>query len=157
MSYDYIIAMIGGLLGTTVMTSMMLYGRKLNLPAVDAHGILGFILDANQANPLGYVMHWIMGAIFAIPYAIVYQTVSGNIIILSIGLGIIHWLIVGWMFNFAPLIHAGMKAGTIEPTGAYMLKSLGVVGFIAGTVGHIAFGITVGLTYLLLGGTLALA
>ncbi len=154
MSHDFIIAIIGGFLGTTVMTSMMLFGRQLNLPAVDAHGILGFVLNAEKANPLGYIMHWLMGIVFALGYVVVYQIFPSNIIVLSIIFGVIHWLIVGWMFAFAPLIHAGMKAGTIEPTGAYMLKSLGILGFIAGTIGHIAFGITVGLTYILLGGGL---
>jgi len=155
MSHDLIIALIGGLLGTTVMTGMMLLGRKMNLPAVDAHAILGYVLYADKANPLGYIMHWLMGAVFAVGYMLVFQTVSGNVFILGVILGIVHWLVVGWMFAFAPLVHAGMKAGTIEPTGAYMLKSLGILGFIAGTIGHIAFGLTVTLVYIGLGGSLA--
>ena len=62
-------------------------------------------------------------------------------------LGALHWLIVGWMFALAPLAHAGMKAGTIQPTGPYMLHSLGLPGFMAGLVGHIVFGLTVGAVY----------
>lgn len=152
---DFLIAMIGGLIGTTLMTSMMLFGRYLNLPAVDAHGILGYIHNADRAGLLGYVMHWLMGAVFAIGYALVFRLIPGNFVVLGILTGILHWLIVGWMFQFAPLVHAGMKAGTVEQTGAYMLRSLGFVGFIAGMVGHIVFGLAVALTYAWLGGTFA--
>jgi hypothetical protein len=61
--------------------------------------------------------------------------------------GTIHWLLVGGLFAFAPFVHAGMKAGMIKEPGAYMLKSLGMMGFIGGLVGHIVFGVTVALVY----------
>lgn len=157
MMNDFLVAMIGGLVGTTLMTSMMLFGRQLKLPAIDAHGILGYVLHAERANGLGYVMHWLMGAVFAIGYALVFRLIPGNTLALGVILGIIHWLIVGWMFALAPLIHAGMKAGTVEQTGAYMLKSLGFVGFIAGMIGHIVFGLAVALVYAALGGSFAVA
>lgn len=152
---DFMIAALGGLVGTTLMTSMMLLGRQLKLPAVDAHGILGFVLRADHANPIGYVIHWLMGVIFAIGYALVFRELVGNLWVLGLGLGTVHWLIVGWMFGLAPLVHAGMQAGTVEETGPYMLKSLGVVGFVAGLVGHIVFGLAVTGVYSLLGGTFA--
>lgn len=150
---DLLIAVWGGFIGTALMTGMMLWGRKLNLPAVDAHGILGYMLRADKATPLGYIMHWVLGGIFAVGYAWIFQTVPGNLWVLGTILGIIHWVVVGWMFAFAPLAHAGMKAGVVKETGAYMLKSLGFTGFIAGMVGHIVFGLTVTAVYLWLGGT----
>lgn len=156
MENDLVIAAIGGLAGTTVMTGMMLIGKRMGLPTVDAHGILGFVLSAERANPIGYIAHWLMGVIFAIGYALVFRAVPGNPFVLGTLLGIVHWLIVGWMFGFAPLVHAGMKAGTVPVVGPYMLKSLGFTGFIAGMVGHIVFGLTVTAVYLLLGGQLAL-
>ena len=155
MGNDLIIAGIGGLAGTTVMTSMMLIGKRMSLPAVDAHGILGFVLSAEHAHPIGYIVHWLMGIVFAIGYALVFRAVPGNPYILGILLGVVHWLIVGWMFGFAPLVHAGMKAGTVPVVGPYMLQSLGWTGFITGTIGHIAFGLTVTLVYIVLGGQFA--
>lgn len=150
---DFLIAMLGGLIGTSLMTSMMLFGKQLQLPAIDAHGILGFMLDADKAQPIGYIMHWLLGAVFAIGYAFVFIYLPANLLVLGAFLGIIHWLVVGWMFAFAPLMHKGMQAGTVQATGAYMLKSLGFVGFIAGMIGHIVFGVAVALTYMVLGGT----
>ncbi len=152
---DFVIAAIGGVVGTTLMTGLMLFGRQLKLPAVDAHGILGFVLSADHANLVGYIAHWLMGVVFAIGYAIVFREVEANLWILGLVLGTVHWLVVGWMFGLAPLVHAGMKAGTVAETGPYMLKSLGFVGFIAGLVGHIVFGLAVTGVYSLLGGTLA--
>ena len=152
MSNDLIIALIGGVIGTGFMTGMMLFGKQIKLPAVDAHGILGYMQYADRATPLGYIMHWLMGVIFAFGYVIGFRSISGNIIILGVIFGVIHWLVVGWMFAFAPYAHAGMKAGTVEKTGAYMLKSLGFMGFIAGMVGHIVFGVVVALTYMVIAG-----
>lgn len=147
MEINIFAAMIAGLLGTAVMTSLMLGGRKLNLPAVDAHGILGHMRSAEHASSLGYIMHFGLGAVFAIGYAFVFNLIPINIILLGAGLGVVHWLLVGWMFALAPVAHAGMQAGTIEETGAYMLKSLGITGFFAGLVGHVVFGLVVGLVY----------
>jgi hypothetical protein len=147
MEFNIVAAVVGGLAGTAVMTGMMLGGKKLHLPAVDAQGILGFVRRAERVGSLGYIMHFALGAVFAIGYALVFVTFPGNILLLGVGLGIIHWLAVGWMFAFAPKVHAGMQAGTIEIVGAYMLRSLGFVGFMAGMVGHIVFGMVVALVY----------
>ncbi len=147
MEINIVAAVIGGIAGTAVMTSMMLGGRQLNLPAVDAHGILGYMQNADKASGLGYLIHFALGALFAVGYAIAFALIPINITLLGAVLGIVHWLLVGWMFAFAPVAHAGMKAGTVEETGPYMLKSLGIPGFLAGTVGHIAFGITVAFVY----------
>jgi hypothetical protein len=126
---------------------MMLGGRRLHLPVIDAHGILGFMRTADSPSPLGYLIHFANGVLFALGYALVFELVPANLFVLGTALGILHWLAVGWMFALAPKVHAGMQAGTVQPTGPYMLHSLGVVGFIAGTVGHIVFGLVVALTY----------
>ena len=109
-----IAAVIVGLVGTAVMTSMMLYGRKLNLPALDAHGILGYMQSADSASRLGYIMHLALGVVFAIGYALVFAFFPAHMILLGGVLGIVHWLLVGWMLALAPIAHAGMKAGTVE-------------------------------------------
>ena len=152
---NIVIAVAGGLVGTSVMTGMMLVGKQLKLPAVDAHGILGYVQYADRPTALGYVMHWMMGAVFAVGYALAFLFIPGDVFLLSVVLGVVHWLIVGWMFAFAPRVHAGMKAGTVDKTGPYMWQSLGVFGFIAGMLGHIVFGGVVALIYMWLGGSFA--
>lgn len=147
------IAILAGFAGTAVMTGLMLMGKRLNLPAVDAHGILGYMQRADRATALGYVMHWILGGAFAVGYAWAFGQVAVDPFVVGAVLGVVHWAVVGWMFAFAPLAHAGMKAGTVAPTGPYMLGSLGAAGLIAGTVGHVVFGLVVTWVYLVLGGT----
>lgn len=147
MELDLIAAGIAGVIGTAVMTGMMLGARRLDLPAVDAHGILGYLQHADRASSLGYIAHFALGAALAIGYALAFAVLPGPILALGAGLGVIHWLVVGWMFAFAPLAHAGMKAGTIQPTGPYMLHSLGLPGFLAGLAGHIVFGVVVAGVY----------
>jgi uncharacterized membrane protein YagU involved in acid resistance len=141
MALNALAAIVAGLLGTAVMTGMMLAGRRLNLPAPD------------RAGSLGYIAHFVLGALFALGYAVVYSLVPGNIVALGALLGVVHWLAVGWMFALAPMAHAGMKAGRVQETGPYMLRSLGMSGFVAGLLGHIAFGIVVGLVYGLMSGS----
>jgi hypothetical protein len=109
--------------------------------AVDAHGILG------------YIAHLILGVLFALGYALFFALVPGNLLALGFAAGIVHWLAVGWIFAFAPLAHAGMKAGLVQEPGPYMLRSLGVSGFVAGLLGHIAFRVVVGLVYGLMTGS----
>lgn len=144
---DVLIAIFGGLTGTTVMTGMMLVGQRLGLPAIDVHGILGHITHPDRRTAVGYVAHWVLGALFAMLYVIIFRAILGNVILWGALLGIIHWLLVGGFFAFAPLVHAGMKAGTIKEPGAYMVKSLGTVGFFGGLMGHIVFGLTIAIVY----------
>ncbi len=147
MNLDFTAAAVAGLLGTAVMTGMMLVGKQLRLPAVDAHGILGYIRHSDRASSLGYLIHFILGVIFAIGYAVVFERVPVNLILLGAALGVVHWLLLGWMFAFAPLAHAGMQAGRVQRVGPYMLHSLGIPGFVAGLIGHIVFGMIIGLVY----------
>ena len=147
---EVLIAILGGLVGTTLMTGMMLGGKLVGLPAIDVHGILGYVSQPDRRTALGYVMHWVLGAGFAIPYVLLFNMIPGNPILLGAAFGAVHWVLVGGMFAFAPMFHAGIKAGTVKETGAYMTKSLGVIGFFGGLIGHVVFGITVGLIYSLL-------
>jgi uncharacterized membrane protein YagU involved in acid resistance len=148
---DVMIAVIAGLTGTTIMTGMMLVIQRLGLPAIDVHGLLGYITREDRRSSLGYISHWVLGVIFAIPYIWLFRVSLGNVVLLGAVLGIAHWMLVGGMFAFAPMIHAGMKAGTVKVPGAYMAKSMGLLGFIGGMIGHIVFGVTVALIYLWLG------
>lgn len=147
MNRDILLAATAGLLGTTVMTAMMLAGKQVGLPAIDVHGLLGYIRRSDRRTRVGDVMHWLLGAVFAIPYFVVFRLFPYNPLLLGAAAGIVHWLVVGGMFAFAPRVHAGMQAGTVKEAGAYMTKSLGIMGFIGGMTGHVVFGLVVALVY----------
>lgn len=148
------IGIVAGLAGTTVMTAMMLAGKQLGLPAIDVHSLLGYVTRADRRTSVGYIGHWALGALFAIGYIMVFRAIAGNLLVAGALLGIVHWLLVGGMFAFAPSFHAGMRAGTVKAAGPYMLNALGVIGFFGGMMGHIVFGVTVALIYGLLRGGL---
>jgi hypothetical protein len=147
MDLNIVAAGLAGIVGTAVMTGMMLGAKRLHLPAVDAHGILGYLQHADRVSSLGYFAHFALGAAMAMGYGLAFTVLAGPTLVLGAALGALHWILVGWMFAFAPLAHAGMKAGTIQPTGPYMLQSLGLPGFLAGLVGHIVFGLVVASIY----------
>ncbi len=147
MEFNVIAAVIAGLAGTTIMTGMMLMVGKTGMPAIDVHGLLGYVTQVDRPNSVGYIFHWVFGAVSAIVYALLFQVVPGNILILGAVFGFVHWLIIGGVFAFVPKVHAGMKAGQVQESGAYMLKALGIMGFIGGAMGHVVFGVTVGLVY----------
>ena len=153
MLHDLLVATVAGLIGTTIMTGMMLVGRKMGLPAIDVQGVLGYVTNPDRPNSFGYISHWLLGAAFAIAYVPFFWLISGSILLWGVVLGIALWLVVGWMFIFAPKVHAGMKAGLVKEAGPYMLNALGTMGFIAGLLGHIVFGVVVTVVYAWLGGS----
>ena len=59
---------------------------------------------------LGWVIHFMMGIIFAIIYAALWSSGIGSATVIS-GLifGIVHWLVVGLMMGGMPMMHAGIK------------------------------------------------
>src|SRR5690349_8497127 len=106
---DIVIAIIAGLIGTSIMTSMMLLGKQIGLPAIDVHSLLGYVTREDRRTSIGYIGHWVLGGLFAIPYVLLFHAISANILVLGAVFGIVHWLLVGGLFAFAPVIHAGMR------------------------------------------------
>ena len=45
------------------------------------------------------------------------------------------------------MMHAGMRAGTVQAPGVYMLSGGGLMSFMGGLVGHVVYGIVVALVY----------
>src|SRR5215813_8445704 len=94
---EVLIAILGGLVGTTLMTGMMLGGKLVGLPAIDVNGILGYVAQPDRRTALGYLMHWVLGAGFAIPYVILLKLIPGNPALLGAAFGTVHWLLLGGM------------------------------------------------------------
>lgn len=59
----------------------------------------------------------------------------------------VQWLIVGFLFAFLPLVHAGIQAGTLPPPGPYMANIGGLQAFTAGLIANIMFGLAVAAIY----------
>lgn len=46
-----------------------------------------------------------------------------------------------------PTMHAGIRAGTVQAPGVYMLKNDGLMAFMGGVIGHVVYGIVVAIVY----------
>lgn len=77
---DIISAIIAGLIATAVMTVLMYMMPAMGMPKMDIVGMLGtmFTADRGTANVIGAVLHFMMGAIFAIIYAWLWANVVGD-------------------------------------------------------------------------------
>lgn len=144
-------ALVAGLVGTVVMTMLMIMAPKMGLPKMDIVGLLGSMVDKSGNQALGWILHLMMGAVFAVIYAAAWSAGIGSV---SVGSGLlfgaIHWLVVGLMMGGVPMLHAGVKAGTVKAPGVYMLSDGGVMAFIGGLMGHVVYGLVVAVVYGLL-------
>jgi len=140
-------AVIAGLVGTVVFTMVMVMAPKMGMPKMDIVGLLGSMFGGEN-RALGMIIHLMMGAIFAIIYAYLWGAGIGTLSLLGgVIFGVVHWLVVGLMMGGMPMLHTGIKSGSVEAPGAFMLKSGGPVAFMGGLIGHIVFGIVVALVY----------
>ncbi len=145
-------AIVAGLAGTIAMTVLMMIAPMMGMPKMDIPGMLGSMFSAKGNTVLGYVMHLMNGVIFAIIYALIWSTgflptnLTGGVVG-GLALGLAHWIIVGLLFAMVPIMHAGIKAGEVKAPGLYMTNMGGTMGFIGGMMGHLLFGLVVGVVY----------
>ncbi|HEC62434.1 MAG TPA: hypothetical protein ENI27_09335 [bacterium] len=58
-----------------------------------------------------------------------------------------HWLVAGMMMGVMPMMHAGIKSGTVDAPGVFTINNGGIMAFMGGMLGHMIYGIVVTLTY----------
>lgn len=141
-------AIIAGLAGTIVMTMIMVMAPKMGMPKMDIVGMLGSMFSADGNPAVGWIIHLMMGAIFAIIYAGLWATGIGSASIISgVVFGIVHWLGAGLMMGAIPMMHTGIKAGTVQAPGVFMLSNGGMMAFMGGLMGHAIYGLVVAIVY----------
>jgi hypothetical protein len=140
-------AIVAGLAGTIVMSIALAGAPQMGMPKIDFVGMLGAMFSPQANRVLGWIMHLLIGVIFGLIYAAIWSLGIGSADV-TIGLlfGIVHWLVAGLLIGLLPTVNAGMRAGTVKAPGRYLLQ-LGNMGFFGGLMGHILFGLTVGLVY----------
>lgn len=153
MDFDLVAAVAGGLAGTAVMTVLMTLAPMMGMPKMNMPALLGSMFGAPGSRALGLLMHFMMGTVFGLVYAVLFTVVTGpSIIVLGLLFGVVHWLIVGLMTGMMPMMHAGIKSGQVQAPGIYMTNLGGMLGFAGGLMGHVVFGLVVGLIYGLITG-----
>lgn len=141
-------AVLAGIIGTIVITMVMAMAPKMGMPKMDMVGMLGAMFSPEGNRTLGLGIHLMMGVVFAIVYALLWSLGVGSLGLLWGAIfGIGHWLVAGAMMGGMPMMHAGIKAGTIQAPGVFMLQNGGMMAFMGGLMGHVIFGLVVALVY----------
>ncbi len=142
-------AIVAGLAATLVMSVVMWLAPKMGFPKMDIVGMLSTMFSKKGIPILGWMMHLMMGIIFALAYAFLWSNGIGSATWLyGLVFGAIHWLIVGVIMAMIPMLHVGIRAGAVKAPGMYMTgNGGGVKAFVGGLMGHMIFGLVVALVY----------
>ena len=121
---------------------------KMGMPKMDIVSLLGSMFSAKSNQALGWMMHVMMGVVFALIYAFLWSLGIGTATWMG-GLifGAVQWLIVGMVMGMMPMMHVGIKSGEINAPGLWMTNNGGLMAFMGGLIGHMIFGIVIALVY----------
>ncbi len=147
---DILSAVISGLVGTIAISAVMAMAPLMGIPKMDIVGMLSTMFGKPN-KVLGWIMHFMMGVVFALIYVFLWSIGIGSAGWLS-GLifGAVHWLVVGLMMAMIPIMHVGIKNGDVEAPGLWMTNQGGVLAFIGGLMGHMIFGLVAALVYVII-------
>ena len=146
---------VGGVVGTVVLTTALRAASELRLTRMDIPFLLGtaFSQDRVRAKVIGYGLHFMFGVLFALVYYAVFSAVDRSGVLLGALLGLVHGLFAGTaLVNILlPAVHPRMGTGfeaagdapQLEPPG-FMLVNYGRRTPLATVVAHIAYGAIVG-------------
>ena len=148
-------ALVGGLLGTIVLTTILRGASELRLTRIDLPFLLGTALTADRvrAKAVGYALHFLFGFLFALAYYAVFAVLDHAGVFVGAGLGAVHALFAGSaLVNvLLPVVHPRMGTGfdaagatpLLEPPG-FMLVNYGRQTVVAMIVAHLLYGTIVG-------------
>jgi len=142
---------IAAFIATLVMSMFMALAPKMGMPRMDIVGMLATMFTKKGIPALGWMMHFMMGILFALVYAFLWEQGIGTATWLyGMLFGAVHWLIVGMIMLMIPMLHVGIRSGEVKAPGLYMTgNGGGWKAFIGGLMGHMVFGLVVALVYAL--------
>ena len=135
-----------GLVATAVMTAMMYVAPMMGMPKMDIAQMLGsmFLPQGSTAFAVGMMMHFMMGVILTVPYALVWELTDLDVTSWSgLFLGLAHWMVALVMMPVIMTMHKEVRAGRMPS----MLKSGGMMAAAGLVMGHLVFGLIIGLLY----------
>lgn len=148
-------ALVGGLVGTLVLTTMLRAASELGLTRMDIPFLLGSAVTADRvrAKAIGYALHFAFGLIFAFAYYVVFAVIDESGFLLGALFGVAHALFAGSaLVNILlPVVHPRMGTGftaagsapLLEPPG-FLLLNYGRQTPLATILAHVAYGAIVG-------------
>ena len=145
-------AVAAGLVGGAVMALLLYMGiammatqMKMNL-----FRLLGTMLleEGTAAYVLGGMVHAVMSVLFGLIHVGLYTAfdLESNLAAWGLLVGIGHWMIVSMGLEMMPIMHRGIRSGSIDAPGFYALNypRMTAMGFL---VLHLVYGVLVGVFY----------
>jgi hypothetical protein len=148
-------AVVGGLVGTLVLTTLLRAASELGLTRMDIPFLLGTAVTADRmrAKAIGYALHLGFGLVFALAYYAIFIVIDESGFLLGALFGLVHGLFAGSaLVNILlPVVHPRMgtdftaagSAPMLEPPG-FLLLNYGHQTPLATIIAHIAYGAIVG-------------
>jgi hypothetical protein len=148
-------AVVGGLVGTLVMTTMLRSASELGLTRMDIPFLLGTALTPHRrrAKAFGYCLHFVFGVLFALAYYAVFEIVATSSFLLGALFGLVHGVFAATaLVNvLLPAVHPYMGSGftaadsapLLEPPG-FLLRNYGRRTPVATILAHVVYGAIVG-------------
>ena len=148
-------ALVGGLAGTIVLTTVLRAAGELGLTRMDIPFLLGTAVteDRVRAKAIGYVLHFVFGLVFALVYYALFRVIDESGFLLGGIFGLVHALFAASaLVNvLLPVVHPRMGTGftaagsapLLEPPG-FLLLNYGRRTLLVTVVAHVAFGAIVG-------------
>ncbi len=148
-------ALVGGFVGTLVLTTILRAASEFRLTRVDLPFLLGTMVtpDRKRAKALGYVMHFFFGLSFALGYLAIFTVLGRAGWLLGGLLGVLHAAFSGTaLVNvLLPVVHPRMgdpttaadRVALLEAPG-FLMTNYGLATPVVMLVAHIAYGAIVG-------------
>ncbi len=148
-------AVAGGFAGTLVLTTVLRAASEASLTRIDLPFLLGtaFTSDRRRAKALGYLLHFVVGQLFAFGYLGLFTAIGRSGWVLGAVFGLAHGLfsMTALVNVLLPVVHPRMgstytAAGSsplLEPPG-FMMRNYGARTPQITLVAHIAYGALVG-------------
>ena len=148
-------ALVGGAVGTIVLTSGLRVAQELGVTRMDIPLLLGTIFTdrRDRASVIGYVIHFFNGLLFALAYYGVFRAVGHAGWLFGAALGLVHAALAGGLLLtvLLPAVHPRMgtpwtdaeETPLLEAPG-FLLANYGRRTVIWTLFGHIVFGTIVG-------------
>ena len=148
-------ALVGGAIGTIVLTSGLRVAQELGVTRMDIPLLLGTIFtdERDRASAIGYVIHFVNGLLFALAYYGVFRAVGHAGWLFGAVLGVVHAFLAGGILLTAllPVVHPRMgtpwtdaaETPLLEAPG-FLLANYGRRTLIWTLVGHVVYGAIVG-------------
>jgi hypothetical protein len=127
-------AVAGGLVGTLLLTTGLVAASELRLTRIDLPFLLGtmFVPQRTRAKALGYLLHFLVGQIFALIYYAVFMAIDESGWLLGGAFGLLHGVFASTaLVNvLLPVVHPRMGTSDtaadasplLEPPGFLMLN-----------------------------------